>query len=395
MPQTILESTTQQFLDIHDITNDLVIMKNGTTALIVSVDAMNFGLLAEEEQDAVMYAYAGLLNSLNYPIQIIIRSQTKDVTGYLTLLKEQEDRATTRKNQQRIARYREFVANLIHDRNVLDKKFYVVVPATSLELGFLSAQTVVPGSKSFDITTIEKTAILEKARNLLEPKRDHIISQFARIGLYSRQLNTQEIIQLFYTSYNPEASEGQGIDESHSYTTPLVKASIEGPIMDSTTSTASTTMPPATAQTPTTALNAAPTTIPTTAPSTAPISAPITTPTQSATPEPLPTQPVSPAPVGIGNPLANPTKPLETTNETPAADPAVDAAQQEINSMLGSMPAVQTIQDAQATPTTPTPPTTSGMPLPSINPTMSSTPTVVGSSPTASDAPTPQPLPEV
>jgi hypothetical protein len=223
-----LHSTTQQYLDIFDITNDLVMMKNGTTSLILSVDAMNFGLLAEEEQDSIIYAYAGLLNSLNYSIQILIRSQTKDVTSYLQKLKEQEEKADSKQNQTRIRRYREFVSNLIHERNVLDKKFYVVIPAGPIELGLMPIKSVVPGQQQFDISTVERSVVLEKAKNILEPKRDHLAAQFSRIGLYAYQLNTQEIIQLFYLSYNPEASEGQQIAESHSYSTPLVKASFEG-----------------------------------------------------------------------------------------------------------------------------------------------------------------------
>ena len=219
-------STTQQFLDIYDITNDVVILKNGTVSLILTVDAMNFGLLAEEEQDGVMYAYAGLLNSLNYPIQILIQSQTKDVTNYLRLLQSQEEQTPNPILRKRIRVYREFVTNLIHERNVLDKRFYVVIPASPLELGFITAGTIVPGNKSFDISVFEKSVILEKALNILEPRRDHLISQFARIGLYSEQIKTQDIIQLFYINYNPEAAEGQKITDSKNYTSPLVHASM-------------------------------------------------------------------------------------------------------------------------------------------------------------------------
>ncbi len=235
MPADIISSTTQQFLDIHDITNNFVIMKDGTVSVILTVDAMNFGLLAEEEQDAIMYAYAGLLNSLNYPIQIIIHSQTKDVTVYLQLLKDQEDQAASDTMRRRIRQYREFVGNLIHERNVLDKKFYVTIPATALELGIAGASSVLPGQNKFDVSQIERSVLLEKAQNLLDPKRDHLISQFARIGLFSRQLATQEIIQLFYVRYNPEAIEGQQIAESRSYTAPLVQASIQESFMNENT----------------------------------------------------------------------------------------------------------------------------------------------------------------
>jgi len=224
LPKPQSQSTAQEFLDIYDITNNFTILKNGTVSIVLVVGAMNFGLLAEAEQDAVIYTYAALLNSLNYPIQIIIQSQTKDVTDYLNLLKQSEEEASSDNKRERISRYRQFVSELIKERNVLDKKFYVVVPANLSELGLLSAESVIPGKTNFDISSIEKSVILEKAEAVLAPKRDHLISQFARIGLYSRQLTTQEIIRVFYTNYNPEASEGQELTDTNQYTTPLVRA---------------------------------------------------------------------------------------------------------------------------------------------------------------------------
>jgi hypothetical protein len=225
--QHAITSTTQEFLDIYDITNDLVILKTGAVSLVITVTAMNFGLLAEEEQDAIIYGYAGLLNSLNYPIQIVIRSQTKDVTNYLNLLKQKEDETINRVRKEQIHRYREFVADLVQERNVLDKKFYVVIPATALELGLVTTQSVIPGVKSPDISTFDRSVILQRSRDLLEPKRDHLISQFARIGLSSRQLRTQELIQLFYSIYNTEATEGQKVSDSRNYTGPIVQGSID------------------------------------------------------------------------------------------------------------------------------------------------------------------------
>lgn len=231
--QSEINSTSQNFLEIHDVANDLLILKDGSTALTITVNAMNFGLLAEEEQDAIIYSYAGLLNSLNYPIQIVIKSQTKDVTGYLHLLDEEHAKSTSPTKREWILRYRNFVANLIRERNVLDKKFYVVIPASALEMGLVAPSTVIPGVKQPDLSTVERSVILDKAREILEPKRDHLMSQFGRIGLVARQLTTQEIIQLFYLSYNPEAAEGQQITDTNSYTTPLVGASVsKGGIMN-------------------------------------------------------------------------------------------------------------------------------------------------------------------
>ena len=230
--QKNVSSTSQTFLDIHDITNDVVILKNGSASVILTVNAMNFGLLAEQEQDTVIYSYAGLLNSINYPIQILIQSQTKDASAYLKLLEKKETETKDKLKQAWIRRYSKFVSDLIRERNVLDKKFFVVIPASSLEMGLTPGQDLISGFKEQTIEGVEKSVILEKAKNLLDPKRDHLIAQFNRIGLYARQLSTQEIIRLFYTNYNPEATEGQQITNSENYTTALVQAQIRGDYMD-------------------------------------------------------------------------------------------------------------------------------------------------------------------
>lgn len=296
-------------------------MKDGTASVILTVNAMNFGLLAEEEQDAVMYAYAGLLNSLNYPIQIIINSTTKDVTAYLHLLQDQEETAASDTMRRRIRQYREFVSNLIQERNVLDKKFYVAIPANSVELGLMGASTVLPGKTKLDISTVERSILIEKAQNLLEPKRDHLIAQFARIGLFSRQLNTQEIIQLFYMRYNPEAAEGQQIAESKSYTSPIVQASMQGSIMNDPINP---TQPGATDQT-----NAAPqqqqpgVTIDSPAQDQTPTT-PSATPNAYSQPTPpaaTPEAPSAPQPMP-GEATPNQTSPDQSASPTPAPTPA-------------------------------------------------------------------------
>jgi hypothetical protein len=185
---------------------------------------MNFGLLAESEQDAIIYAYAALLNSLNFPIQIVINSKTKDATTYLQLLENQLNKETAETKKGMIKRYQNFVGQLIRERNVLDKKFYVIIPAQPIEVGMLTAQSILPGQRAPEITHEQKAAVIEKGLGILEPRRDHLIAQFNRIGMYARQLVTQEIIEIFYNNYNPEAYEGQQITDSQNYTAAMVNA---------------------------------------------------------------------------------------------------------------------------------------------------------------------------
>lgn len=222
-----ISSSTQQFTDIFEITNDMLILANGTVSKILQIGTMNFGLLSEEEQDAAIYAYAGILNSLNFPIQIMIKSQSKDVTNYLNSLVAAENEAKNPAHREQIARYREFVKEWVKSSNILDKSFYVVVSADALELGLeASGKTFFNTQAKVDLDHYELGPIVEKAQELLDPKRDHLISQFGRLGLSARQINTQEIVKLFYQSYNPQESEGVSFLNSQSYSASIVSANV-------------------------------------------------------------------------------------------------------------------------------------------------------------------------
>src|SRR4030043_833730 len=223
--QKVIEATTQQHLEIEDVIDNLVLLKDGSAAMIISTTAVNFGLLSESEQDATIYAYAALLNSLTFSIQIVIRSQKKDITGYEKLLEEQELKTIKPENKERIRKYREFIDETVRQRNVLDKKFYVIIPFYVFELGVTKSASAVVKSGHTNLP-FPKEYILGRAKMTLEPKRDHIIHQLSRLGLRARQLTTKEIIQLFFEIYNPDSSQGQILADSSEYETPIVQPAI-------------------------------------------------------------------------------------------------------------------------------------------------------------------------
>lgn len=345
---TISESTTQLFLDLYDITNDLIILGDGAVSLVISVSAMNFGLLSDNEQDATIYAYAALLNSLSFPVQIVIRSQPKDVTGYLKRIQDQEEKTTNPIYKQKIREYRAFVESLVQDQNVLDKKFYIVIPMSAVEMG-LTTQSVIPGAKSKPLSSFEKNYIIEKAKTNLTPRKDHLIDQLARIGLYSRQLNTQELIQMLYSSYNPESFEGQKVTDTSNYTTPLVQAKIQGDFM------ADLNLNPT-----------APTGMPTAA------SMPATSPTVSNT---APTMP----------PLSTPSMPSAAEPMTPAPSMSSPSAASQVTSAAPEMPefnktdlGFSTPPQMSASEPTPMTPPTPVFTSPSATPATPSTPSTGG-----------------
>jgi hypothetical protein len=195
-----IRSSTQRFTEIADISDDLVIFADGSCVIVITTTAVNFGLLSEKEQDAIIYAYAGLLNSLSFPIQILIRTQHKDISAYLKLLEEQENRETNPKLKNSIHSYRYFIESTVKEKDVLDKKFYIIIPFSALELGV--STKVLFGSKQRGLP-YPKAHIVERANTVLTPKRDHILRLLIRLGLRAHQLDTQQLLSLYFTIYNP------------------------------------------------------------------------------------------------------------------------------------------------------------------------------------------------
>lgn len=219
---TPIKSSTQQNIDIEDITDNLVLLKDGSTSLVITTTAVNFGLLSESEQDATIYAYAALLNSLTFPIQILVRSNRKDISGYQRLLSEQEAKSPKPENKERIKKYREFIEETVRQRNVLDKKFYIIIPFSVFELGVAKSASAVSKSGRSGLP-FPKEYIISRAKMTLEPKRDHLLHQLSRLGLRARQLSTKELIQLLFEIYNPVSSQGQILASPEEYKTPIVQ----------------------------------------------------------------------------------------------------------------------------------------------------------------------------
>lgn len=203
MPNTI-KASTQEHLDIYTIKDHLVFLKDGGVALVLQTTAINFSLLSEEEQDATIYAYSALINSLSFSIQILIRSSRKDISEYIELLDERIQAVASQKVRESVIKYRQFIKSLVKENRVLEKRFYIIIPFSTVELG-LTTKSFNPFAKSPQKPPFDLEYIGEKASLVLYPRRDHLIRQFARIGLKAHQLNTQELTSLFYNIYNPGA----------------------------------------------------------------------------------------------------------------------------------------------------------------------------------------------
>jgi len=200
----IIEST-QDHLEIREIIDDIVLTKSGSAALVLQTSAVNFDLLSEFEQDNKIYAFAGLLNSLNFHIQIMIRTKRIDISTYIDYLKSMNTESISPGLKKQLEIYTVFIQNLIVQNDVLDKNFFIVIP---YNLSFqLPTFNILERKKKSDIQekqeTMAKEKLIEKAKMFLYPKRDHILKQIARFGLNGHQLTNKELLAEFYTLYNP------------------------------------------------------------------------------------------------------------------------------------------------------------------------------------------------
>lgn len=192
MKKTARKTSTQAFTEISDIVDNVVILAGGNACSIIEVSATNFTLQSSDEQWAKISSYASLLNSLSFPIQILIRSKRVDISNYLKSLDLEASKNTNKRLADQIVRYRNFVAELIKQNTVLDKKFYIVLSYSYLEKGAIGAASSKAGKDEF----------LTSAKLLLKSKLESLISEIGRIGLKVRTLERNELIALFYDVYN-------------------------------------------------------------------------------------------------------------------------------------------------------------------------------------------------
>jgi hypothetical protein len=179
-------ATTQEHIPIKEISDDVVFLKDGSGALVLQVSAVNFGLLSEGEQIGIIDNFAQMLNSLSFSIQIVIYSKRLNISSYLLLLDKAREVQVNPLLSKMMTEYRQFIQKLIKENEVLDKKFYVVIPLFQLELGLGSS----------------KERLTQKIKTILLPRRDQVIRQLARGGLKATQLDSEKLLELFFDIYN-------------------------------------------------------------------------------------------------------------------------------------------------------------------------------------------------
>jgi hypothetical protein len=198
MPKPVpkIHASTQKFTEIIDFVDEIVVLEGGNACMIIEITSSNFALLSKREQDTRIFSYAALLNSLSFPIQILIRNKRMDISIYI---KELDDVIKNTKNPQLrtyIQYYRAFVHEMVTVNTVLNKAFYIVIPFSSLEGGVSGVtQTMQKGPLQIAI-------FAASAKKSLQSKADSLLGQLSKFAMSARILERDDLIKLFYDIYN-------------------------------------------------------------------------------------------------------------------------------------------------------------------------------------------------
>lgn len=204
-----ISASTQKYLDIAEFKDNTVVMRDGTLRAILLISSINFALKSEDEQNAIVSAYVGFLNNINFPIQIIIQSRELNIDNYIEKLKNKEKEQTNELLKIQTKEYIEYIGELISMGKIMNKRFYVSIPYNPLS----------DKHKSFfsSLTEVFKTATLLKMKEKrfyrykleLDKRIENVSSGLSSIGVHTIQIDTQGLIELFYNIYNPVTAANQ------------------------------------------------------------------------------------------------------------------------------------------------------------------------------------------
>lgn len=213
--ETHQDDSTQRYLPFSEIRDNIVIMKDGSARIVLKVEAVNFLLKSEQEQDAIIYSFQHFLNSLQFPIQILIRSLKVDIEWYLNRLKAITAGQKNALLKDQSERYIEFLTNLVNVAQIMKKEFYIIVPHDEVDNQSVNPRGMFQIVKSFFAGVSQTVTYEEVRRNLarvqylkkrLTEKANMVKWSLEFVGLKSQILNKDQLIELMISYYDPKVN---------------------------------------------------------------------------------------------------------------------------------------------------------------------------------------------
>lgn len=211
--KTPSDQTTQKYLPFSEIRDNMLIMKDGSARMVLKVKAVNFNLKSEEEQDSIIYSYQRFLNSLRFPIQIVVRSLKVDIDTYISKLKTLAVKQTNPLLQEQAYKYIDFLVNLVDLAQIMRKDFYIIVPYDSTENKSVRNTGLVGVFQNFwsAITHEENIGTIRERRRKIDDLRKQmherlmiVKSSLETIWIKSEEVQKDDLIRYIMNYYNPK-----------------------------------------------------------------------------------------------------------------------------------------------------------------------------------------------
>ena len=200
------QKSTQTHLRFGEIRDNTLVLRNGGVRAVLKTTSINFNLKSEQEQDSIIHGYQGFLNSLEFPIQILIKSKKLDIDDYIDQVEKLGEKQENKLLQEQTFEYAQYIRKLIEYADIMEKEFYVVVPhdpprSAGLNVFQSFFQRMAPKDTYSDVKMRHKE--FSRLVKDLTQKVNIVKAGLENCGLKVQQLETQELIELFYNSYNP------------------------------------------------------------------------------------------------------------------------------------------------------------------------------------------------
>ena len=197
----------QDHLSIAEIKDGVVVLKDGSIRVVLAVSSINFDPKSSTEQEAIIYAYQRFLNSLDFPLQILISTRKFDIKPYLQMLERKKETEQNPLMRNQIEDYMKFVGELVNVSNIMSKLFYVVIPFYVIESkkdGYFARvmKAIRPRKEIY-----HKREQFETYKNQLFQRVEEVKESMSGAGVRMVPLDTQELIEMYYNYYNPSEFE--------------------------------------------------------------------------------------------------------------------------------------------------------------------------------------------
>lgn len=205
----IAAKATQEFVPIEEIRDGVIVLKDGGMRAIILASSLNFSLKSEDEKMAIILQFQDFLNSLDFSVQIFVQSRRLDIRPYLALLENQKKNQLNNLMKIQIQEYIEFVRSFTESTNIMTKSFFVVVPYTPgiLQTKENPISKFLPKKENATTSSLTKEQSFEENRSQLEQRLAVVEQGLVRTGVRVARLGTEEIIELFYKTFNPGETE--------------------------------------------------------------------------------------------------------------------------------------------------------------------------------------------